>query len=87
MVVNAAKEKFGVALVGVVFPPAALVGAFRLGKPSSLVARTYGRSRRERSEARFAGTRGRPFWKRGPELLSRVGLRRGSVTSRLLAGP
>jgi hypothetical protein len=64
VLVNAAKEKFGMALAGVFLPPVALVGAFRLGKPNSLFARTYGRRRMERSRERFSGPRGDPFWRR-----------------------
>jgi hypothetical protein len=70
--VNAAKEKFGMALLGLFFPPVALVGAFRLGKPSSLFARTYGEGRLRRSKQRFKGERGKPFWKRGAELRGRL---------------
>ena len=34
------------------------------------------RQEKERSEERFAGSRGKPFWKRGGELLARLRLRR-----------
>ena len=64
VLVNVAKEKFGMALIGLLIPPVALAGAFRLGKPSSLFARTYGKRRRERSEKRFEGSRGEPFWRK-----------------------
>ena len=40
-VANAAKEKFGMALLSFLFPPAGIVGAFRLGKPTSLWARAF----------------------------------------------
>ncbi len=44
--VNAAKEKFGMALVGLLFWPAAVVSAFRLAKPHSLWARAFYREHR-----------------------------------------
>jgi len=58
-VVNCAKEKFGVALVGLVVPFVSLVGAFRLGRPTSPWARLFYRSdrKRRRAEDRFAGRR------------------------------
>jgi hypothetical protein len=53
-VVNLAKEKFGVALVGLFFLPAGLVGAFRLGRPRSLWARLFYREqKRQRARQRF----------------------------------
>jgi lysyl-tRNA synthetase class 2 len=73
-IVNAAKEKFGMAILGFVIPGVALVGAFRLAKPRSIWARSYGKGRQERAERRFAGSRGQPFWKRGRELLGRLHL-------------
>jgi hypothetical protein len=78
--VNVSKEKFGIALAGLVFPIAGLIGAARLGKPHSLWARLFYRhGKLTCSETRYAGDRGRPFWKRGPELLRRLRLRgRGS---------
>jgi hypothetical protein len=76
-IVNASKEKFGVALVGLPFPLIGLVGAFRLGKPESLFARSYGTRRLERAKARFAGSRAEPFWKRSPELVGRLRSARG----------
>ena len=51
--VNLAKEKFGVALIGLFVPPVGLVGALRLAKPGSLWARYYGERKRARSRARF----------------------------------
>jgi hypothetical protein len=63
--VNIAKEKFGVALVGLLLPVVGLVGAFRLGKPRSLWARSYGDRRMKRSTQRYRGTRAEPFWKQG----------------------
>jgi hypothetical protein len=63
--VNVAKEKFGVALVGLLVPLVGLVGAFRLGKPRSLWARSYGDRPMKRSEQRYRGTRAEPFWKQG----------------------
>jgi hypothetical protein len=80
--VNASKEKFGMALVGLIVPPVGAAAAFRLGKPDSLFARTYGKRRMDRARARFKGSRGEPFWRRGPELASRLGLARGGPRSR-----
>ncbi|HEX5893837.1 MAG TPA: hypothetical protein VFY33_03330 [Solirubrobacterales bacterium] len=75
-IVNAEKEKFGIAILSILIPLAGLPGAFRLAKPHSVWARLFYRyGKRERSEARFAGSRGRPFWKRGGELLGRFRLR------------
>ena len=51
--VNLAKEKFGVALVGLFVVPVGLVGALRLAKPGSLWARFYGTHKRSRAAARF----------------------------------
>jgi hypothetical protein len=45
--VNVAKEKFGVALVGVFLVPVGLVGAFRLGRPHSLWARLFYREHKK----------------------------------------
>jgi len=76
--VNAAKEKFGMALLGFFVPLVHPVGAIRLAKPSSLWARLFYGGRNEklaRSRERFAGARGRPFWRRGGELLGRLRLR------------
>ena len=54
--VNLAKEKFVVAIIGLVVPPVGLVGALRLAKPRSLWARLfYGEEKRARSAARFEG--------------------------------
>jgi hypothetical protein len=50
---NLAKEKFGVALIGLFVWPVGLVGAFRLAKPGSLWARFYGTHKRARAVARF----------------------------------
>jgi hypothetical protein len=78
--VNAAKEKFGMALIGIAVPLVGLVGAVRLGKPHSVWAHLfYKHHQKERSEERFAGGRGEPFWKRGGELLGRLRLRRGAT--------
>jgi hypothetical protein len=53
-VVNLAKEKFGVAVGGLLLPPVGLVGAFRLGRPHSLWARLfYGDEKRARASERF----------------------------------
>jgi hypothetical protein len=78
--VNAAKEKFGMATLSLLIPLAGLPSAFRLGKPHSVWARLFYRHhQRERSEQRFAGSRGEPFWKRGDELLGRLRLRAGGA--------
>lgn len=81
-VVNAAKEKFGFALLSIVVPALGLIGAVRLAKPHSLWARTYGRRRRQRAERRYAGEAAKPFWKRRGDLVDRfslgLGLRRGT---------
>jgi len=55
VVVNLAKEKFGMALVGLLIPPVAAIGAVRLAKPHSLWARLYGEEKEERARTRFAG--------------------------------
>jgi hypothetical protein len=74
--VNAAKEKFGMAILSILVPVAGIPGAFRLAKPCSVWAKLfYRRDKLERSEARFAGSRGEPFWTRGGELVSRLRLR------------
>jgi hypothetical protein len=68
--VNAGKEKFGMAIWSILVPVVGLVGAFRLAKPHSVWARFFYRhGKRERSEQRFAGSRGEPFWKRSGELV------------------
>jgi hypothetical protein len=52
--VNAAKEKFGVAVVGLVFAPVGLIGALRLGRPHSLWSRLfYGEQKKARARERF----------------------------------
>jgi hypothetical protein len=52
--VNLAKEKFGMAVVGFFFLPVGLVGAFRLGRPHSLWARLFYREhQKERARRRF----------------------------------
>jgi hypothetical protein len=52
-VVNLAKEKFGMAVVGLFIPPVGLVGALRLGRPRSLWGRLYREQKRARARARF----------------------------------
>jgi hypothetical protein len=72
-IVNAAKEKFGMALLSLVFPVVGVPGAVRLAKPRSVWARLFYRhDKKRRSEERYAGPRGDPFWKRGGELAARV---------------
>ena len=80
--VNVAKDKYGMALLGLLVPVFGLVSAFRLGKPHSLWAKVfYKDKKRKRSEERYAGDRGKPFWRRGPELLGRLRLRGASTAS------
>jgi hypothetical protein len=53
-IVNFAKQKFGMGVVGLFFSPVSLVGALRLGRPHSLWAKLfYGERKRTRSAARF----------------------------------
>ena len=54
--VNAAKEKFWMALASLILPPVGLVGAVRLGKPGSVWARLFyrGEAKRRRAAERFA---------------------------------
>ena len=74
--INVAKEKFGMALLGLFVPFVSIAGAIRLGKPHSVWAKLFYRHRRlECSKRRYTGSRGKPFWKRGPELLDRLRLR------------
>jgi hypothetical protein len=59
VLVNAAKEKFAIAAIGLFVPPVAIVGAFRLGRPHSLWARLlYDDAKRSRAEQRFGTLRG-----------------------------
>jgi hypothetical protein len=51
-VVNLAKEKFGMAALGLVFPPVGLVSALRLGRPHSLWAKVFYRSEAKKARAR-----------------------------------
>jgi hypothetical protein len=75
--VNAAKEKFGMAIWSILVPVSGIPSAFRLAKPRSVWAKLFYRhAQRQRSEERFAGSRGEPFWKRTGELLDRLRLRR-----------
>jgi hypothetical protein len=75
--INAAKEKFGMAIWSVVIPVSGIPSTFRLAKPNSVWARLFYRhGETERSEERYAGPRGKPFWKRTGELLDRLRLRR-----------
>jgi len=59
-VVNLAKEKFGIAVVGLLIPLVGLVGALRLGKPNSLWARLYRERKMARARARFGEPAPRP---------------------------
>ena len=68
--VNASKEKFGMAVWSILIPVVGIPSAFRLAKPHSVWAKLFYRhGKRERSQQRFAGDRGKPFWKRGGELI------------------
>ena len=75
--INAAKEKFGMAIWSILVPvPVGLVGAVRLAKPYSVWAKLFYRhGKLDHAKQRYAGSRGRPFWKRGDELLARLRLR------------
>ncbi|HKJ36285.1 MAG TPA: hypothetical protein VKA36_06940 [Solirubrobacterales bacterium] len=53
--INVAKEKFGMALIGFFFSPVSLIGALRLGRPTSLIARRYSKDKRRRAHERFDG--------------------------------
>ncbi len=73
--VNAAKEKFGMAIWSILLPVVGIPSALRLAKPHSVWARLFYRhGKKRRSEERYAGSRGKPFWKRGDDLLARLGL-------------
>jgi hypothetical protein len=75
--INAAKEKFGMAILSILIPVAGIPSAFRLAKPHSIWAKlSYGERKMQRSRERFAGDREKPFWKRGGELLGRLRLGR-----------
>ena len=75
--INAAKEKFGMAILSILIPVAGIPSAFRLAKPHSIWAKLFYRhEKRRRSEERYAGLRGEPFWKRSGELLGRLRLGR-----------
>lgn len=55
-IVNAAKQKFGMALLGLVFWPVAVVSALRLARPHSLWARLlYRDAKRRLSAERYGG--------------------------------
>jgi hypothetical protein len=71
--VNAGKEKFGMAIWSILVPVVGIPSAFRLAKPHSVWAKLFYRhEKKQRSEQRFAGSRGKPFWKRGGELVGRL---------------
>jgi len=74
--INAAKEKFGMAILGFFIPLVHPIGAVRLGKPGSVWAKLFYRGKkRKESRQRFKGDRGKPFWRRGGELLRGFRLR------------
>jgi hypothetical protein len=61
-VVNLAKEKFGIAILGFLIPPLGIAAAFRLGRPHSLWARLfYGEHQKQRAAKRFANGRRLPW--------------------------
>jgi hypothetical protein len=61
-IVNLLKEKFGIAVIGLLLPPVGIVAAFRLGRPHSPWGRLfYGDDKRARAEARFSDRR--PPWR------------------------
>ena len=63
--VNVAKEKFGVALIGLLVPIVGLAGGFRLARPNSLWAKLfYGEAKRERARKRFQGRESARPWHR-----------------------
>jgi hypothetical protein len=68
--VNAAKEKFGMALASLVFPLVGWVGAFRLGHPRSLWARLFYRGKKlERARERCRAEGGEGWISEEKELL------------------
>jgi hypothetical protein len=74
--INASKEKFGMVIWSLLIPVVGIPSIFRLAKPHSVWAKLFYRhGKKERSEQRYAGDRGKPFWKRGGELLARLRLR------------
>ena len=84
--VNAAKEKFGMAIVSLLVPVAGVPSAVRLGKPKSVWAKLFYKGKQKRrSTQRFKGSRGDPFWRRGGELRElpgRLGLGSGGSSRR-----
>ena len=61
-IVNLAKEKFGIAVLGFLIPPIGIVAAFRLGRPRSLWARLfYSEHKCRRAQERFADGRRLPL--------------------------
>ena len=63
--INASKEKFGMAIWSLFIPPVGLVGAIRRGRPHSLWAHYLYRSdaRRQKAVERFEGRESPWFWK------------------------
>ena len=53
--INLAKEKFGMALLSLFIPLVGVIGALRLGRPTSLWARLYGERKMDRARKRFRG--------------------------------
>lgn len=58
------------AIWSILVPVVGIPSAFRLAKPNSVWAKLfYRQGKKEQSEQRFVGDRGKPFWKRGGELI------------------
>ena len=55
VIVNCAKEKFGIAAIGLFVPLVSLVGAARLGRPTAIWARLYDDEKTQRAAERFPG--------------------------------
>ena len=62
------------AIWSILVPVVGIASAFRLAKPHSVWARAllHATASRNARRSAFAGSRGKPFWKRGGELLGRL---------------
>jgi hypothetical protein len=70
-VVNLAKQKFAIAVLGFLIPPIGIVAAFRLGHPESLWGRVfYSERKKARADARFHGHGRRSGRRRNPDAAS-----------------
>ncbi len=59
MIVNLAKEKYGMAIGGLLIPFVGIAGAFRLGRPGSAWAKVFYREKKlERAKERYSSPRG-----------------------------